>query len=318
MSTSSPQALPKMEDLVAFNQQLTTLVQAGVPVELGDGIPSSAVVEQLSQINARIALHVGLGNTVDEAIAKDTQIPVAYRAAWETWFHAGQPIEALDALTSRAEARRAMQVNVGNSLIQPVIVLSLVYFGFIYLVLIAASQLESTYEQIGEPPSASLIFLLIARAWLPVWGLAVPLVLLGCLVIWWRRSGAWSYEWLPGRKRMVESVSKATYASNVAKLLDTNHSLAESLQLVGQIDASQKLPSMLQWAFSADVDDSSRVNLLRFVARIYRDTANREITRWRNWLPVIAGVFIGGAIVLCYGLSLFTPMVELIKTLTKP
>jgi len=318
MSTDARQAAPKMDHLIAFNQQLMTLIQAGVPVELGDGTPSENVAEQLSQINLRIALQVGLGQSVDRAMAGDTLLPAAYRSAWETWFHGNKPIEALNSLTSQAEARREMQINVGNSLIQPLIVLSLVYFGFIYLVLVAARQLEATYTQLGEPPSVSLKFLTFARHWLPLWGALIPVILIISIWYWWHKSGAWSYAWLPGRKRFVEAIGKANYADNVAKLLDANHTLSESLQWVGPLEANSKLPSMLRWAFAANVDDSSRVNLLRFAARTYRDSAKREITRWRNWLPVIVGVLSGGSIVLGYGLSLFTPMVELLKTLTKP
>ena len=318
MSTDARQAIPKIDDLIAFNQQLITLIQARLPVELGDGTPCESVTEQLSQINSRIALQVGLGKSLEQALAGDVLIPAPYRAAWETWFHGNRPIEALNALTSQAEARREMQVNVGNSLIQPLIVLSLVYVGFIYLVLVAARQLEATYQQLGEPPSASLSFLTFARQWLPIWGVLLPLVVLLAIWVWKRKSAAWSYEWLPGRKRFVASIGKANYAENVAKLLDTNHSLSESLQLIGPLDRNSELPSILRWAFAADVEDASRVNLLRFAARAYRDSAKREATRWKNWLPVIVGVLVGGLIVLAYGLSLFTPMVELLKTLTKP
>ena len=318
MSTIARHAAPKMDDLIAFNQQLITLIQAGVPVELGDATPSEIVAEQLAQFTARIALQVGLGQSVDQAMAGDTLVPATYRAAWETWFHGDRPIEALNSLTSQAEARREMQVNVGNALIQPLIVLSLVYVGFIYLVLVSARQLEATYQQLGEPPSASLRFLTEARQWLPLWGALLPLVVILTIWYWWRKSGGWSYDWLPGRKRFIESIGKANYAENVAKLLDTNHSLSESLQLVGPLEGRSELPSMLRWVFATDVEDSSRVNLLRFAARTYRDSAKREITRWRNWLPVIVGVLIGGLIVLGYGMSLFAPMVELLKTLTKP
>lgn len=318
MSTDARQVAPKMDDLIAFNQQLMTLIQAGLPVELGDGTPSEAAAEQLQQINSRIALQVGLGHSVDQAVAADPHMPASYRAAWETWFHGNQPIEALNSLTSQAEARREMQINVGNSLIQPLIVLSLVYVGFIYLVLVAARQLEATYQQLGEPPSASLSFLILAREWLPLWGVLLPLVVILAIWVWKSKSAAWSYQWLPGRKRFVESIKKANYAENVARLLDTNHSLSESLQLVGPLESKSELPSMLRWAFTAEVEDSSRVNLLRFAARTYRDSAKIEVTRWRNWLPVMVGVLAGGSIVLGYGLSLFTPMVELLKTLTNP
>lgn len=318
MSIDRRHLTPKMDDLIAFNQQLVTLIEAGVPVELGDGTPSEQVAGQLERINSRIGIQVGLGQSVESAVASDSQIPTAYRAAWETWFHGNQPIEALNALTSQAEARREMQVNVGNSLVQPLIVLGLVYFGFIYIVLIAARQLEAVYEQLGEPPSISLQILTIARHWLPVWAILIPLVAVVSVIYWWYRSNAWSYEWLPGRKRFIESISKANYAENVAKLLDSNHSLSESLELVGPLEKDAPLPPMLRWAFAADVNDPSRVNLLRFAARTYRNSAQVESSRWRSWLPAILGVLIGGVIVLAYALSLFAPMIELLKTLTKP
>ncbi|MDX1930065.1 MAG: hypothetical protein SFV81_26295 [Pirellulaceae bacterium] len=314
--TGAPQA--RMDDLLAFNQQLLTLIEAGIPVELGDDTPGEHVPAQLAQINSRVALQVGLGQSLDRAIANDSLIPAAYRAAWETWFHGQQPIEALNSLASQAAGRRAMQMNVGNALIQPLIVLSLVYLGFIYIVLIAAQQLETTYSQLGQPPSLSLQFLLTARHWLPVWGFVLPIAIALCVVCWWYLSGTWSYRWLPGRTRLIESISKANYAENVAKLLDTNHSLAESLQLVGPIKTKAAAPAMLRWAFAAEVEDVSRVTLLRFVARAYRDSAKREIRRWHVWLPVFMGVTFCGALVLMYGLSLFTPMIELLKTLTEP
>jgi type II secretory pathway component PulF len=318
MNTDARHTVPKIDDFIAFNRHLITLIQAGIPVELGDGTPSEAVAEQLSQINSRIALQVGLGHSVDQAISADTLVPAPYRAAWETWFHGNQPMEALNSLTSQAEARREMQTNVGNSLIQPLIVLSLVYVGFIYLILVPARQLEATYQQLGESPGVCLRLLTLAREWLPLWGVLLPLAVLLAIWVWRRKSAAWSYRWLPGRKRFVESIGRANYAENVARLLNTNHSLSESLQLVGSLESKSDLPSLLRWAFVADIEDSSRVNLLRFAARTYRDSAKREITRWRTWLPVIVGVLAGGLIVLGYGLSLFTPMVELLKTLTKP
>lgn len=307
-----------MEELVAFNQQLVRLVRAGIPVELGDGTPSERVADQLLQINSRIAMQVGCGQSVDQAIAADSLVPAPYRAAWETWFHGNRPIEALNALTSQAEARREMQVNVGNSLIQPLIVLSMVYVGFIYLVLVSARHLEATYQQLGELPSSSLRMLVLAREWLPLWGLLVPLMVLMGVWYWRSKSGVWSYPWLPGRKRFVESINKAIYAENVARLLETDHSLPESLQLVGPLDTNSEMPSMLRWAFAGDVEDSSRVNRLRCAARAYRDSSKRELTRWRTWLPVIVGVLVGGSIVLGYGLSLFSPMIELLKLLAKP
>ncbi len=336
----------KIDDLIAFNQQLISLSDAGVPIELGDGSPSVSLPQQLELIQSRIGLQVGRGVTLEQAMTDDPMIPAPYRAAWKTWFHGDQPLEALNALSSQAEARREMQVNVGSSLIQPLIVLTLVYIGFLYLTLVASQQLEATYEQIHEPPSASLSALILARQWLPLWGSIIPLAILLAMIYWLRNSANWNYDWLPGRKRFTNAIHKATYADNLARLIETNHSLTESLTLLGPIKTNStsantsasvstissanpsksiptvELPSMLRWAAATELnssqESSSRGALLRFTARAYRGAANKEVVRWRNWLPVLVGVFLGGGLVLFYGLSLFTPMIELLQMLTKP
>ena len=329
-----------VDDLVAFNQQLIKLVEAGLPIELGDGSPSEAIVARLEQIQNRIGLQVGRGVSIAQALVDDPLVPTAYRAAWETWFHGNRPVEALNGLTSQGEARREMQINVGSALVQPLILLTLVYFGFMYLAVIASAQLEATYQQIHETPSLSLQALIVAREWLPVWGILVPIAVAGVVVFWLTRSASWSYAWLPGRKRYINAISKATYAENVARLVEANHSLDESLSLLGPFNAkephtiasaesaqettstAERFPALMRWAFEADIstnlESNSRASLLRFAARTYRATAVREVERWRTWLPMLVGVLIGGGLVLFYGLSLFAPIIELLKMLTKP
>ncbi len=322
-----------IDDLIAFNQQLMKLLDAGLPIELGDGLPPESIVHQLELIQSRVGLQVSRGVTVEQALAEEPLVPGIYRAAWETWFHGNKPVEALSALTSQGEARREIQVNVGSALVQPLVVLTLVYFGFIYLVLFSARQLEMTYEQIHEPPSLSLAALLVARQWLPVWGVLVPLLVFFAVVYWTRSSAKWRYDWLPGRKRFMESITKASYAECLARLLESNHSLDASVKMLGSKvlgstvakvsgGENRELPAMLQWATNTDLSNepeaASRAALLRFTARAYRGSANREVERWRSWLPVVIGVLLGGCLVLVYGVSLFSPMIELLKILSQP
>ena len=326
-----------VDDLIAFNQQLIKLVDAGLLIELGDGSPSETIASRLEQIQSRVGLQVGRGLSVAQSLADEPLVPDAYRAAWETWFHGNRPVEALNGLSNYGEARREMQINVGSSLVQPLILLTLVYFGFIYLALVASTQLEATYQQIHEPTSLSLNALIAAREWFPVWGIVVPIAIAAVVIYWIRNSATWSYNWLPGRRRFINAVSKATYADNMARLVETNHSLDESFALLGPIApnakktendstdgsiSAQPLPALMRWAISANIsatpESNSRASLLRFVARTYRTTAIREVERWRSWLPMLIGVLLGGGLVLFYALSLFTPIIELLKMLSQP
>ena len=78
------------------------------------------------------------------------------------------------------------------------------------------------------------------------------------------------------------------------------------------------LSPLLEWALGTEVGDVNRVHALHFSARAYRELAQSRTSQWRAWLPILAGAIFGGVLVLIFGLSLFTPMIELLTSLTKP
>lgn len=79
-----------------------------------------------------------------------------------------------------------------------------------------------------------------------------------------------------------------------------------------------QLPPLVRWAIDADPDDEPLSNLLRFVSATYRQMAERQEKLWRVIAPTICGLLIGGAVVLGYGLSLFLPVIQLLKDLATP
>lgn len=48
------------------------------------------------------------------------------------------------------------------------------------------------------------------------------------------------------------------------------------------------------------------------VAESYRQAAQRQQDLWHVFMPSVAGVVLGGIIVLAYGLTLFLPLVKLL------
>src|SRR4029078_6031534 len=66
-------------DLIALNDQLLALSEAGVPIETGAEPSQRELSATMERINASIARRVGPGDTLEQAIESDTSLPVWYR-----------------------------------------------------------------------------------------------------------------------------------------------------------------------------------------------------------------------------------------------
>lgn len=346
---TSPDREISLDDVLAFNDALMTYAATGLPVELSAGDSNAALQKKLPQMNARLALQVSRGELISDAIARDPEVTPRYRTALESWLRGRHPIEALDTLAASAQGRREIEATARYSLLQPLIVLALVYAGFIYLLLNVSPKLEAMYQQLREAPGLGLSMLLVARQWLPIWAPALPLLILLLAMLWsWRRAPL-ALNWLPGRIRYLDALHKANYAESVASLLENDYSLGQALTQLGPLptesssagayaaatrklieaevtdqriawdDASVKpLPALLRWAFAGDLLGQSQPQVLRSAARNYRAIARRyaQLAHW--WLPTLIGALVGGLLVLAFALSLFGPMIELLRTLTQP
>jgi type II secretory pathway component PulF len=310
-------------------------------LDLGVEGSGEAVAGELQKISSLLATRVQRGSTVDEAIADEPQLPPKYRAALLAWLRCEDPTIVLDAISEPAETRQQFRRNLGHMLVYPLIVLSLAYFGFIYLCQFTAPGIEALYRQLWQEPSDSLSMLITTRNLMPIWVPLVPLLLFLAL-LWWRsRSSRFSWSWVPGSRRYFTAMRNDHLAQQLAMLVESGYSLDESLALVGQlrgsnfvassvhaadsgqvpsapVDPQASMPSLLRWALSGDLGGEPLPRVLRFVAQTYRQTAERQQTIWRVAVPSICGVLLGGSFVLGYSLSLFLPVVQLLKDVALP
>lgn len=347
--SSSTQDDISLDDVLAFNDALLAYAATGLPVELESGDSNETLRRKLPDLNAHLALQVSRGHSLPALLKSDPEVTPRYRTALESWHRGQQPIEALDALAASAQGRRDIEATARYSLLQPLIVLALVYIGFIYLLLNVAPKLDRIYEQLRQAPGPGLSLLLAARQGLPVWGPGLPLLLIVVLLWWnWLRAPL-ALNWLPGRTRYLDALHKANYAENVARLLENGYSLAQALTLIGPLpsestnaglyatateniieaDASgqrlawddpsiRALPALLRWSFTGDLLGQRMPDVLRIAARNYRAIARRYSVLAHWWLPTLIGSLLGGALVFAFALSLFGPMIELLRTLTLP
>jgi hypothetical protein len=69
---------------------------------------------------------------------------------------------------------------------------------------------------------------------------------------------------------------------------------------------------------SGDLGGEAAPRILHLIAQTYRSHAQRQSAIWRIATPSICGVLLGGTFVLGYCLSLFLPMVQLLKDVSLP
>src|SRR5262249_25568303 len=79
--------------------------------------------------------------------------------------------------------------------------------------------------------------------------------------------------------------------------------------------AVRQFPPYLRWALLHSVETIGLGRALTSAAEIYRQSAQRRQERLRIVAPIAVCAVLGGGATLLYGLSLFVPVVQLLRTL---
>lgn len=323
MNAASTHA-PTLDDVVNFNDTLLNLHEAGIPIGLGADSEAEPLGAKLSVINAKIAMSIARGSTVLQVLDSDRELPSLYCSALRTWLYCENSPDALEAVSEAGRNHRNLERILRYSILQPLILSVLAYFGFLYLLIGITPKMQSISLQIGTTPGMGLGFLIAAREY--VWSLAVigPAVMALSLLVW--RNSGWksSESWFPGQKGISESIQKANYADTVSNLLKHGCSevqkptWVESLGNKAKGDGEKTGPTpLLHWALRDELNDKGKIDALHFAARGYREIAAKRAERLRSWFPVVVGSLLGGIIVLFFGLCLFGPMIELLSALAR-
>ena len=328
---------------LAVNRHLAALSEAGVPLALGDA--SRPVGPMMDQVNGAIALEVGRGQSLPQALAHATGLPGSYRSALLTALASDDLSNAPKILDRASAAKQRVREVAGKTLLAPLIVLALTYLAFIFLCVYVSPTFEALYAQLGEQGSLPIRFLAASRSTMAIWGPLVPLAI--AIFIWHRRRGAVSpaLDAIPALRRCRIAAERASFAKGLDSLLENGIPLPEAIQLTADVSTSKKLadaagrliaddqgradshspvaaarslPPLLGWAI-ADRDNQERLRAnLQFAAEAYSRAATQQAARCRRIIPTVIGSLLCGAIVLAYGLSLFTPMVRLLERLAQP
>jgi general secretion pathway protein F len=342
-----------LDDIIALNDQLGLLAQAGVPLELGLGGPKEASA-RLDKINATVARRVQAGESLPEAIVVDEAlIPATYRGLLQWGLGKGDLRAGLDSVCGLGESTERIERKVDFTLFYPLLVCTLAGMGLIGLCLFYVPTVEGIYQQLGFVPGRGLTALLWMRRALPYWTVFPPAAFLA-LIVWLfyekttrgstGRLPAALVGRIPSARQSVDRQRCAVFADAVADLLESGMPLQEALPIASATCGDRGLsegagwlagelkqgripdknapevrvfPPLLCWALFDSEPVAGQISALRTAAGGYRELAAKSQRRLELVAAPVACAVLGGGAVLLYGLAVFLPAIEMLKTLAQ-
>lgn len=341
-----------LDDLAALNEELAALADAGVPLDIALGDPRQPVAKSLERIRSTVARRVRRGETLEEALEGDAdEVPASYRSLLEMQLHAGELSTVLDGSHRAAEAVDNTRDSLEFALIYPLILCLLAYLGLIGFCLYLVPVWQGMYESLHLEPGPAVRTVMAVRDAMPYWSVLIPLVLAVTIFIWQRTrrhcsvSSAIAAEApirLPGARQTLYFEHCAQFAAALNALLAAGTPLDEALRIAGDAAndsnlraganllandmrcgalpddsgrAARLFPPFLRWTLWHAEESTGRGPALDIAARLYRQLAERRADRLRVLAPIAAILLLGGTVTLLYGLALFAPFVELLRTL---
>lgn len=183
----------KAKDKVLFSRQLSTLINAGLPlVQSLRNVNAQTTNKQFQAVNTKVIADVEAGNSFSQALSRHPQIfdPIFVNlvAAGET---SGTLDKSLERLANQQEKDAEILSKVRGAMIYPFIVL-LVMGGVVgFMVVKVLPQVESIYEGIkgASMPLVTKILLAISHFVTDYWYIVlIVLVILGFVTTRWART----------------------------------------------------------------------------------------------------------------------------------
>lgn len=336
---------PRLEDLIALNQEIAALVKAGIPLELGLKQSPSAWSSRFSLLSDRIAQRLSSGLSLAEALRQEgPTISPAYAAVVEAGLQAGRLPEAMESLADLGLTVKAIRQRIISCTIYPVIVCGLAYLLFIGFIVWGVPLWTSTREALFLPPRFVFSALEFLHQSVVIWGPLIPLGVVGFIVAeaFWLRSGSagsWHqisyFLWVPGVSRLYCDLLRAQFTRLLSLLVEHQVpgdravtlaaestgdvrlqidalTIAEHLQRGATwpqaVSAATSLPPFLLWMMKVGEQQGALAEVLLQTANTYQRRADRWISWIQSLLPVALVVILCGSVVFLYCVLLFLPL----------
>jgi type II secretory pathway component PulF len=336
-----PPTIPDLSMLIAFNDQLAALFEAGVPVGFVGN--STKLATELEKVNALLARRISQGESLKVALESEPSVPNWYRALVLSALSSGDVDSALSDYTSVATIADQADDVVQSAWIYPIIVIALAYCGIVAFCFFFVPSLQSTYSSFRIPAGSGLATLEFLRAKLPFWIALPPILLLLYIArqIRKRRFDRKSSRFkggilarLSGASHALTLERSAYLAKSIAALDEQGVPLDDAIVLASggsltagaantlhgtptkqQTEQKARVPPFLRWALYEAEPTILRRRALDMAAGLYHQASLHAMRRARLLAPMLLIVVIGGTVTLLYGLALFVPVVQMLKAI---
>jgi type II secretory pathway component PulF len=338
----------ELDSLMALNDQLLALKEAGVPI--GAGVSQFDLAHTLEKINTSIARRTSAGSSLAEALELDPTIPQWYRGLIVSGLRSDNMDSALRDFAHVVDWEDEIRFAGRSAWFYPLIVAGLAYLGLIGFCLFLVPRLVDMYRGFEIQVGSGLKVLQTLRETLPIW-VAIPPALLLIYLLWKSKPASHSssssnlrsglLSWLSGASEAMFEQRCAYFANSLASLDEGGTpfekalglaagvcgeaSLAEGARSVaGTISnggapdddktAADRFPPFLHWAVCQTDPAIDRGRALRLAASLYRESSIYSMRRARIIAPIVCLITLGGGVTLMYGLALFVPLVQMLKS----
>ncbi len=340
-----------LDQLIALNDEIAALSRSGLPLERGLLELGRDVSGRLGAIATALGTRLSQGESLTDALAAEGRsIPPLYAAVVEAGVRAGRLPAALEGLAGYARRYAESRRLIGLALLYPLIVFSLAFVLFIFLVTEIIPRFHEAFVSLQLPVHPLTEFLVNAGATVRYWWPVLPVILVAVL-FWWFRSGrsvslrprsGSAIAWVPWMGSILMNYEAANFAELLALLLEhqvpfpdavilsaeasddpalvkTCRTLADAVKggasPAEALGEGSTLPPLLRWLIATGIHHGDLVGALRHMAALYHRRAQIQAEKVRLLLPTLMICAIGASAALVYALTLFIPFVTLLEEL---
>ena len=171
------------DDFILLNEEIRSLIQAGVPLDVGLRGTASRVGGRLSALSERLAKRLEKGASLEDALAAEGDaIPPVYRSLLEAGLRSGRVDEVLRSVSHYAASMRDLTAEVRRMLIYPTAVVVIAYILFVGLNALVTPRLVLTYELFKVEPTWWINIIQRLHATVSLWGPGIPIMIAAILI----------------------------------------------------------------------------------------------------------------------------------------
>ena len=251
----------KLDDLVVFSRQLSTMIDAGIPLVQALGILSEQVDNKTLQgIVSVVRQDIEAGMSFCDALSKHPQV---FSELFINMSKAGEASgmldEVLDRLATYQEKTAALQRKIGSSMVYPAVVLGMAFIITAVLLLKVVPTFKGIFDMLGgKLPLPTQILILVSDIFRKnfIWAVVAVTILIFSFKKYIKTpKGRYKFDQillkLPVVGSLFQKVAVASFSRTFSTLVKSGVSVLNALEIVGKTSGNKVIEEAISNARTA-------------------------------------------------------------------